>query len=365
MNIGVPKERRPHEYRVGLPPAGVALLVKHGHTVYVEEGAGKGAGFRDSGYEKCGARIVYSQEEVFGRADWVLKFARPLKDELMMMQSGATLMGFLHLAAARKDKIEWMQENAITAIAYEQIELEDGYRPVLAPLSQIGGRLAMQIAARLLQNNHGGRGILLGGAPGVPSAEVVIIGGGAAGEAAAEAFAGAGAHVTVLDIDLRRLHHMQSHIPENVVTMLSTPHNVARACAYADVLLGAVLIPGRRTPLVVTREMVASMKPRSVIIDMSIDQGGCVETSRPTHYDSPTYLEEGVIHFCVPNMPGVLGRTATHALYNSAYGYLEAIARLGIEESLNTLPDLERGLNLLRGEPRHLNRLGENSEGPR
>jgi alanine dehydrogenase len=247
----------------------------------------------------------------------------------------------------------------LTVISYEQVEEEDGHRPILAPLSQIGGQMAVQVAARLMQNDHGGRGILLGGVAGVPPAEVVILGAGTVGSTAARSFLSAGAHVTVLDINLRKLQQLQAALPSPVVTMLSTTYNVQRACSYADVLIGAVAVPGERTPILVSRQMVAGMKPRSVIIDMSIDQGGCLETSRPTHHGSPTYLEEGIIHYCVPNMSGVLGRTATHALYYGAYPFLEAIAVHGMQQALERLPALERGVAFLEGEARHLKRLAE------
>ncbi len=358
MNIGVPKERRPFEFRVGLPPAGVGMFVRHGHTVFVERDAGKGAGFEDQDYIEAGARVVYSLEEVFGRADLVLKFARPLKQELDLMRPGCALAGFLHLAATRQDKIEVMKKKELTIIAYEQIEEDDGYHPVLAPLSQIGGRMAVQIAARIMQNDHGGRGILLGGVAGVPSAEVVILGAGIVGSTAAAAFISAGSQVTVLDIDLRRLQTLQERISAPIVTMLSTPYNINRACSFADVLLGAVLVPGERAPILVTKDMVAHMKPRSVIIDLSIDQGGCVETSRPTNHGSPTYVEMGVTHYCVPNISGVLGRTATHALYNGAYPYLTAFAQKGVDDAIQTSPALERGVNTYKGEILHLQRLG-------
>ncbi len=357
MNLGVPRERRPFEFRVGLPPAGAGMFARHGHTVYVESGAGEGAGFSDEDYARSGATVVYGPEQAFGRADLVLKFARPLSHELELLRPGVTVAGFLHLAAARQDKIDVLLAKEITALAYEQIEESDGTRPVMAPLSQIGGRMVVQTAASLLQNNLGGRGILLGGVAGVAPAEVVILGAGIVGSTAAAGFAAAGAHVTVLDVNLSRLETLQDRLALPMVTLLSTPHNVARATAYADIVVGAVLVPGARAPLVVTRAMVRGMRPRSLIIDMSIDQGGCVETSRPTNQSSPTYLEEGVLHYCVPNMSGVLGRTASHALYAGAYVYLEAIARLGFETALETLPALEHGLNTRRGEVRSLRRI--------
>lgn len=358
MNIGVPNERRPFEYRVGLPPAGVRMFTQLGHQVYVEHGAGQGAGFEDQDYIDAGAQIVYSNEEAIGRADLILKFARPLLEEIKRMRPRQTLAGFLHLVAARQDKIDLMSERQITAISYEQVREDDGYHPIMAPLSQIGGRMAVQVAARLLQNDPGGRGTLLGGVAGVPAAEVVILGAGIVGSTAAEAFSAAGAQVTVLDIDLRKLQNLHSVIQSSLVTMLSTPYNIERACAFADVLIGAVLVPGERSPILVSRETVARMKPRAVILDMSIDQGGCVETSRPTNHGSPTYVEEGVIHYCVPNMSGVLGRTASHALYNGSYRFLEAFARMGVEASILGMPALKRGVNLANGEILHLKRLG-------
>jgi alanine dehydrogenase len=357
MNVGIPRERRPFEFRVGLPPAGVNLFCKFGHKVYVESGAGEGAGFSDEDYTQAGASIVYTPDEAFGRADLVLKFSRPLHEELLLFRQGTTFAGFLHLAAARQDKIDMMLEKELRAIAYEQIEEEDGYRPVLAPLSQIGGRMAAQIAARLMQNDQGGRGILLGGATGVPPAEVVIIGAGVVGSSAADAFMRIGAHVTILDINLRRLRQLTERTQFPLVTMLSTPYNIQRACSYADVLVGAVLVPGERAPSIVTREVVRSMKPRSLIIDMSIDQGGCVETSRPTSHGVPTFEEEGIIHYCVPNISGVLGRTATHALFMGAYPYLKAMAEHGIEGAVSSLPALQAGINVSGGKIIHLPRL--------
>lgn len=358
MNIGVPKERRPFEFRVGLPPAGAAMLRGMGHTVYVEAAAGDGAGFSDQDYGLAGATIVYSPEEVYRRADLVLKFSRPLREELDLMRNELAFAGFLHLAAARQDKIDAILAKRLTTLSYEQIEEADGSRPVLAPLSQIGGRLVVQVAATHLQNDHGGRGILLGGVAGVPPAEVVILGAGVVGTTAAAGFCAAGAHVTVLDVNLQRLQALQARLPYPLVTLLSNPANLARSSAYADILVGAAMIPGHRAPLIVTREMVRGMRPRSLIIDMSIDEGGCIETSRPTNYGNPTYVEEGVVHFCVPSMSGVLGRTASHALYSGAYFYLEAIGRLGLDAALQEVPGLERGLSTLRGEIRHLSRLG-------
>ena len=358
MNIGIPKERRPFEFRVGLPPAGVEILTQHGHQVYVEHDAGLGAGFDDHQFESAGARLVYSPEEVFMRADLMLKVARPLKEELAWLRPGITLAGFLHLASAREEKTEALLEKKITSIAYEQIQQPDGSLPVLRPLSQIGGAMAAQIAARLLQNNWGGKGILMGGVPGVPPAEIVILGAGVVGTYATQMFLGMGAHVTVIDQHLSALQNLWDRFP-GIVTMISTKRNIERAVAFADVLVGAVLVPGQRAPILVTREMVRSMKARSVIMDISIDQGGCVETSRPTTHDEPVFVEEGVLHYCVPNMPGAVARTATHAFVNGAMPYILEMANMGTAEAILLNPALEKAVNTRNGELVHLRLLSQ------
>jgi len=361
MNICIPKERRPFEFRVGLSPAGVEILSQQGHTVYVEHEAGVGAGFSDREYEKAGARIVYSAEEAFGRADLLLKVARPLKDEMALLRPGSILMGLLHLASAQQDKIDALLEKNITAIAYEQIQLPDGSLPVLRPFSQIGGVMAAQIAARLLQNSEGGKGILMGGVPGVPPAEVVIIGAGVVGTCATKTFLGMGAHVAVIDRNISALQRIWERFP-GVVTLLSTRRNIERATAYADVVVGAVLVPGQRAPIVITREMVQRMKPRSVIIDVSIDEGGCCETSRPTTHEHPVFVEEGVLHYCVPNMPGVVARTATHAFVNAAMPFIVEIAEKGIEKTMKENPAIEIAVNTYAGKAYHLARLSDGRE---
>lgn len=344
MNIGVPKERRPLEYRVGLSPMGVGLLTAAGHTCYVESGAGLGSGFSDEDYGRAGGQVVYTREEAFGRADLVLKVLRPTMDEIGLLTEGQTLLGLLHLAAARPDKLEALLAKRVTTIAYEQIQLDDGSLPVLRPLSQIGGRMTAQIAAGLLQNNRGGKGVLLGGVAGVAPAEVVILGAGTVGTEAARTFLALGAHVTLLDKDLGRLQAVENRCEGRTTTLVAYPFNVERACRYADVLVGAVLVPGERAPMVVTRAMVRQMKPRAVIIDLSIDEGGCVETSRPTTHDQPTFVEEGVVHYCVPNVPGIVARTATHAFLNAAWPYIQLLANRGVAAALEADPALRRGL---------------------
>jgi alanine dehydrogenase len=350
MDIGIPRERRESEYRVGLTPIGVQLLTAEGHTCYVERGAGLGAGFSDRDYELAGGKIVYSTQEAYGRADLVLKLARPTAEEVDWLREGQAVMGFLHLAAARRSRVEDLLQKRITAIGYEMIQLDDGSLPVLMPMSQAAGRMTVQVAASLLQNDRGGKGILLSGVPGVPPAEVVIIGAGVLGSYAARAFLGIGASVYVLDHDLLRLQKIEAELHGHLVTMVSHEFNLRKVVKFADVLLGAILVPGARTPIVITRDMVRSMKPRSVIMDLSIDQGGCVETSRPTTHRTPTFVDENVIHYCVPNMTSVTARTATHAFNNAAWPYIQAIARKGLAAALADDPALMRGVNTRDGQ---------------
>jgi alanine dehydrogenase len=356
MNIGIPKERRSFEYRVGLSPSFVRMLTSRGHTCYVEHDAGLGVGYSDQDYEQVGARIVYTPHEVFGRADLLLKVARPLSNEIEWLRPGTAVAGLLHLGSARHDKIESLMNNNITAIAYEQIQLADGTVPIRKPLSAIGGTLAAQVGARLLQNNSGGKGILIGGVPGVPPAEVVILGAGIAGTCSVQAFLGMNAHVTVLDTDINALQTIYDRFP-CVTTMFSNPVNLERICSYADILVGAVLVPGEHPPVIVTRDMVRSMKPRSVIMDISIDEGGCIETSRPTTHEHPTFIEEGIIHYCVPNMPSVVARTATHAFLNAAFPFILEIVDQGIDAAIQNNPAIEKGLGTYQGKIYHISSL--------
>jgi len=358
MNIGIPKERRPFEFRVGLTPTAIQMLSQYGHTCLVEHEAGLGSGFSDQQYEQAGARIVYSPHEVFGRSDLLIKVTRPILEEIRWLRPGTAIAGLLHLNSARKDKIDALLEGEITAIALEQIQLPNGRVPVRHALAQIGGQMAPQVAARLLQNDAGGKGILLGGVVGVPPAEVVIIGAGVVGNCATQGFLGMGAHVTIMDIDINALQRIHDRYI-GVVTMMANSVNIARAVSYADVVVGAVLVPGERAPIVVTREMLRHMKPRSVIIDYSIDEGGCVETSRPTTHDHPTFMEEGIIHYCVPNMPGVVARTATHAYINSALPFVLEITNKGIEAAIEQNSAIEKGINTHRGKIVHLSTFAQ------
>lgn len=347
--IGIPKEHRHFEYRVGLTPAGVSILTARGHQVYVETGAGLGSGFTDAEYEQVGARLAFAPDEVFRRADLILKVYRPTEEEADWLRGEQTVMAFMMLASAPQDRVRLLQDKRITTIAYELIEDDDGRLPVLYPLSQIGGRMVAQVAAQCLQNDQGGKGILLGGAASVPPADVVIVGAGVVGTNAAHAFLGMGARVIALDQDLQRLQALHQRFNGQVTTMVSHDFNLARVCRFADVLVGAIQVPGQRTPQVITRQMVQSMRPRSVVIDMSIDQGGCVETSRPTQHDDPTFVAEEVIHYCVPNVPGVVGRTATHAFLNAAWPYILQVIDDGVDTALKTNAALRRGTVLRAG----------------
>jgi alanine dehydrogenase len=349
MNVGIPKERRELELRVGLTPYGVDLLTRAGHTCYVEKDAGLGAGFTDYHYEKAGGRIVYSGEEVYGRADLVLKAVRPTEEELDWACEGQIIAGFMHLAAARRRRVEVMLEKRITIIAYETIEEDDGTLPVLRTMSEVAGRMAPQLAATFLQSDHGGRGVLLSGVPGIPPARVAIIGAGVLGTNAARMFVGLGADVFILDHNLERLREVDQEFAGRVTTMVAYPFNIARVARFAEVLIGAVLTPGARAPIVVTREMVRSMKKGAVILDFSIDQAGCVETSRLTTLRDPIFIEEGVVHFCVPNVPGAVPRTATHAFNNAVWPALRYLAEVGIDQAMEDLPALARGVAIKDG----------------
>ena len=349
MDIGVPREKREFEKRVGLTPMGCQVLVADGHRLYVEAGAGAGSGFSDEDYQQAGAKIAFSPAEAFGRAELLLKVTPLLSQEHGMLQRGQVILSFQHLAVAPPRLMEALLERKVTAIAYETVQRPDGSLPVLLPMSQVAGRMAPQIAARYLESSFGGHGILLSGVPGVLPAEVTILGAGVVGCNAARAFLGAGAHVTVLDQDPARLESVEQRAGRGISTMIANENDLRRAISTADVLVGAVLIPGARAPIVVTREMVAGMRPRSVIIDFSIDQGGCVETSRPTSPGDPVFVEESVVHYCVPNVPGLVARTSTLALTNATLPFIRAIAGDGLDRALHDDPALAAGVNVYEG----------------
>ncbi|CAG0944840.1 alanine dehydrogenase [Anaerolineae bacterium] len=349
MNYGVPKEVRELENRVGLTPAGAHALHEAGHAVYVERGAGVGAGFSDENYRAVGATIVYSADEAYGRADVIAKVTRLTAGEYASLRPGQTILAFTHLAVASRDLLDALRERSITAIAYEMIQSEDGALPVLLPSSEIAGRLAPIIASEALSSTRGGRGILLSGVPGVPPAAVVIVGAGVIGTNAARAFLGLGAQVAVLDHDFTKLQRLDEMFPGRITTLIATAYNLNRFVEFADVLVGAVLLPGQRAPVLVPREMVKRMRSRAVMIDFSIDQGGCFETSRPTTHRDPTFVAEGVVHFCVPNILARVARTASHAVTNAALPFLLEIGARGTDSAIRADSVLAHGVNVWHG----------------
>lgn len=353
MDIGIPIEKRPYEFRTGLSPQGVHLLTQKGHRCYVERGAGDNVGFTEADYQRAGATIVYSGEEVYQRSDLVLKIGAPTQAELPLLREGQAITAFWHLAAQPREVTQALLDKRITAVAFETIQRDDGTLPVLQPLSEIAGRMAPQIAARWLQNDGGGAGMLIGGVAGVPPIDVCILGAGTVGRNAARAFLKAGARVFLLDRDLSKLQEVEDRFDGQIVTMVAYDFNIARVVSYADVLVCAVLVPGQRSPILLTRQMVAKMRPRSVIIDFSIDQGGCVETDRPTTHANPVFIEENVIHYCVPNVTSVVARTATHAYLNGAWPYGQFIADLGIDGAMNASDELRRGVAVHNGQILH------------
>ena len=354
MEFGVPREVRDLEMRVGLAPGGVLTLTRAGHTVYVEAKAGNGSGFSDEDYRQAGAQIVYSATEVYGRSDVIAKIARPTEDEHRLFRPGQTIFSFLHLPVASKDLSQALVDREITAVAYELIAEDNGDMPVLVPASEIAGRLTPIIAGQLLRSEQGlpnykGSGVLLSGVPGVPAAVVVIVGSGVLGSNAAKAFMGLGAEVIVLDRDVSKLRRLEELSNGRITTMFANRYNLRRIIKAADVLVGAVLVPGQRSPIIISREMVQSMREGSVIIDFAIDEGGCVETSRPTTLRDPVYVTDGVLHHCVPNITSTVSRTTTYAITNAALPYLRAVGEHGILSAIRQYPALGRGVNLYQG----------------
>jgi alanine dehydrogenase len=351
--IGVPHETERLEHRVGLTPFAVARLVAQGHVVVVERGAGAEARFKDSHYTEAGAEIVYTAEEIYKRADLVCQVGGVPRGRLDLLKRGSLLCGFHHLAVAPRPMLEKLMALEATLIGYEIVADENGDRPILLPMSDLAGQMAIHVAAELLQIQAGGRGILLGNTPGVPAATVLILGAGQVGTVAARLAAALGAHVLVMDADLRKLQRLSAAVHGRVETALMGEVQLARFVGFADVLIGAVLNPGERTPFLVSEAMVRSMKAGSVIVDVSIDQGGCVETSRPTMLDQPTYRVHDVVHYCVPNMTSDIARTASRVMSDAAMPYLLEIAERGLEAALSRDAGLARGLYLYRGRPVH------------
>jgi len=348
MKIAVPRETLDREYRVGLTPDAVRQLATQGHPVLVERGAGEGSGFSDEDYARAGATLV-GVEEAWGEGELVVKVKEPSPAEAARLRPGQTLFAYLHLAPNRP-LTEALLASGVQAIAYETIQDRDGRFPLLAPMSAIAGRLAIQIGVTLLQKDRGGKGVLLGGVPGVPRGRVTVVGGGIVGSSAVRVACALGAEVTVLDADLRRLAELEDRFRGALTTLASSRANLERAVAEADLLVGAAYLRGRRTPRLVSAEMVASMQPGSAVIDVAVDQGGCIDTIRPTTHSQPTYVAHGVIHYGVANMPAVVPRTATLALVDATLPYLERLAGQGVEAALRADPALALGASVWRGE---------------
>lgn len=352
MLVGVPREVKVHEYRVGLTPEAVAELVHHGHQVLVQSAAGAGIGADDGAYEAVGARIADDARALYAQADMVVKVKEPVAAEYGYFRPGLVLFTYLHLAPL-PELTDRLLESKVVGIAYETVRDRVGTLPLLTPMSEVAGRMSIQVGAAYLEKERGGRGILLGGVPGVPPANVCVIGGGIVGTNAAKIALGMGARVTLVDLNLNRLRELDDLYGGRLHTLASNSYNVAHATREADLVVGGVLIPGATAPKIVTKAMVARMKKGAVIVDVAIDQGGCVETARPTSHSDPSYVIDGVVHYCVTNMPGAVPHTSTLALTNATFPYLMRLANLGAESALRADAGLAEGLNVYRGQLTH------------
>lgn len=354
MKIGVPKEVKENENRVALTPWGVKALIEASHQVYIEKGAGEGSGFSDQEYIKAGAVIVDTPDEIYHSCEMIVKVKEPQKSEYDLLQEGKILFTYLHLAS-NPELTQVLLKKGVIAIAYETVQEEDGSLPLLRPMSEIAGRLSVQIAAWLLEKHNGGRGVLLSGVPGVERGNVMILGGGVVGLNAAKIAIGMGAKVTVLDVDIKRLTYLDDIFGNAIQTRVSNYYTIEESVKEADVLIGAVLIPGYRAPKLVTEQMVKEMKNGAVIVDVAIDQGGCVETiDRVTTHENPYFIKHGVVHYCVANIPGAVPRTSTIALTNATFRYVLEIANKGYRRALLENPVLRKGLNAIDGKITHV-----------
>lgn len=349
MKVGVPKELKDNEYRVAITPAGVRELIVHDHQVLIEQGAGRGSSVPDEDFERAGAMIVGSADDVFADSDMVLKVKEPVPEEFHRLREGLVLFTYLHLAAS-EDVTRALIDNKVTSVAYETVELDDGSLPLLAPMSEVAGRMAPQVGAVTLERENGGRGVLLGGVSGVRPARVVVIGCGMAGQNAAWIAQGMEAEVVVLDKNINRLRDIDRIHQGKILTLASNRLAVEQAVLTADLVIGAVLVPGALAPKLVTEEIVKEMKPGAVLVDISIDQGGCFDTSRMTTHSDPTYVVHDIVHYCVGNMPGAVPHTSTYALTNATLEYVMALATLGFEQAVAADPALARGINVLEGQ---------------
>jgi alanine dehydrogenase len=348
MIVGVPKEIKDNENRVGLVPAGVRALTDHRHTVLVEAHAGEGSGISDAEYRAAGARIVVRAAEVWKKAEMIVKVKEPLESEFKGMRNGQIIFTYFHLAPMPK-LTRALLDREVTAVAYETIREADGSLPLLTPMSEVAGRMSIQVGAQYLEKINGGRGVLLGGVPGVPPAQVVIIGGGIVGMNAAKMAMGLGAQVTILDKSVNQLRYIDDVFNGRVATLASNAHTISESSKKADLLVGAVLVPGASAPKLVTRRMIREMKKGSVIVDVAVDQGGCVETTHPTTHSHPTFFVDGVLHYCVANMPGAVPRTSTFALTNATLPYGLALANHGFLKAVKASAALREGVNTYRG----------------
>lgn len=348
MIIGVPKEIKISENRVGLTEAGVKQLVAEGHQVVVEDHAGEGSWISNEEYEKAGAKILPSIKDVYDQADMIIKVKEPLPDEYDLLRENQILYTYLHLAPEPK-LTKVLCERKVKAVAYETIQDKDGSLPLLIPMSEVAGRMATQVGAFYMQKDQGGKGVLLGGVTGVERGKVVVIGGGIVGVNAAKIAVGFGADVTIVDVNHARLEYLDHIFQGRVSTLYSNMTNIEKKVKTADLVVGAVLIAGRKAPKLVTREMISQMAPGSVVVDVAVDQGGCIETCKPTSHTNPTFVVDGVVHYCVPNMPGVVARTSTYALTNATFRYASMIAELGVEEAVMKDEALYHGLNVYNG----------------
>ena len=349
MLIGVPKEIKNNENRVGLTPAGVAELRKHGHTLLVQRTAGEGSGFSDAEYEQAGAQMLSSIAEVYGQAEMIIKVKEPIQEEYSLIKENQLLFTYFHFASGEELTHAMVARKAV-CLAYETVELPSRALPLLIPMSEVAGRMAPQEGAKYLEKPLKGRGILLGGVPGVKPANVLVLGGGVVGTQAAKIAAGLGAQVTIMDISLTRLRELDDIMPKNVVTQYSNEYNIREAIKTSDLIVGAVLIPGAKAPHLITRDMLKTMRPGTVVVDVAVDQGGCIETCHPTTHENPTFIIDDVVHYCVANMPGAVPYTSTLALTNATLPYAVRLANLGWQEACRRDPALRLGLNVVHGE---------------
>ncbi len=348
MIIGVPREIKPNENRIALTPGGAELLCHNGHTVVIEQNAGIGSGFPDELYIKAGATMIPTAAEVFAKADMIMKVKEPIAQEYNLIREGQVLFTYFHFAASRQLTEAMMKAKAV-CIAYETVMKSDNSLPLLIPMSEVAGRMAPQEGAKYLERTMGGRGVLLGGVPGTEPANVLVLGGGIVGTNAAKIAAGFGAKVTIMDNNLYRLRYLDDVMPKNVMTVMSTPDNIRRHAQAADLVIGAVLIAGAKAPHLITREMLPTMKPGSVVVDVSVDQGGCIETCKPTTHEDPTYIIDGVVHYCVANMPGAVPFTSTIALTNATLPYALQLANKGWKNAVKDNQELYYGVNMVDG----------------